>query len=199
MGASGHGRGIADLAEQTGCYEKICFLDDDAQMQAKDDLIIGNSDYAINHKNEYDVIIAVGNSKIRKQLQEKYEKSKVSLVTLIHPNAILPDGDIVIGEGTVVMAGAVIQPGTEIGKGVIVNTASSIDHECKIGDYSHIAVGSHLAGNVEIGTSTWIGAGTAVSNNISICDQVVIGAGATVIHDITKSGTYVGVPVKKIK
>lgn len=199
MGASGHGRVIADLAKQIGCYEKICFLDDDIQLQGKDSLVVGDSNYAVEHKDEYDVIIAVGNSGIRKQLQEKYERAELSLVTLIHPDAVLPDENLAIGKGTVVMAGAVIQPGTEIGKGVIVNTASSIDHECKIGDYSHIAVGSHLAGNVEIGTCTWIGAGTAVSNNISICNQVMVGAGATVIHDITKSGTYVGVPVEKIK
>lgn len=28
---------------------------------------------------------------------------------------------------------------------------------------------------------------------------VIIGAGATVVRDITESGTYVGVPVRKIK
>lgn len=199
MGASGHGRVIAELANQIGCYEKIFFLDDDIQQQKKDSLVVGDSNYAVEHKDEYDVIIAVGNSEIRKRLQEKYERAKVSLVTLIHPGAVLPEEDIAIGKGTVIMAGAVIQTGTEIGQGVIVNTASSIDHECRIGDYSHIAVGCHLAGNVEIGSCTWIGAGTAVSNNISICDRVTVGAGAAVICDIKKSGTYVGVPAEKIK
>ena len=81
---------------------------------------------------------------------------------------------------------------------MIVNTSASIDHECKIGDYAHISVGSHLAGNVEIGNGTWIGVGAVVSNNIHICENVMVGAGAVVVEDIVESGTYVGVPARKI-
>lgn len=34
--------------------------------------------------------------------------------------------------GTVVMAGAIINPGATIGDGVIVNTSASVDHDCMI-------------------------------------------------------------------
>ena len=97
------------------------------------------------------------------------------------------------------MAGAVINSGARIGTGCIVNTCASVDHDCNVGDYVHIAVGSHLCGTVSMGDETWIGAGAIVSNNISICSECMIGAGAVVVKDIKESGTYVGVPAKKVR
>ncbi len=197
MGASGHGKVMFSLARETGAYQEISFLDDDNKL-VEDGVAIGTSDFAIKHKEKYDVAIAIGNPSIRQQIQEKYEKNGIKPVTLIHPGAVLPEQGIKSEAGTVVMAGAVIQPEVRLGKGVIVNTSASIDHECKIGDYAHISVGSHLAGNVEIGNGTWIGVGAVVSNNIHICENVMVGAGAVVVEDIVESGTYVGVPARKI-
>ena len=96
------------------------------------------------------------------------------------------------------MAGAVINPGVGIGKGCIINTCSSVDHDCDVGDYVHIAVGSHLCGTVSVGDGTWIGAGATVINNVFICSDCMIGAGAVVVNDIQESGTYVGVPARRI-
>lgn len=198
MGASGHGKVILDLVQKIGTYQDVFFLDDDESLAKKHKFVIGTSEFPLKHNGEADVVVATGDSNVRKRIQEKYEKNDVSLVTLIHPEAVLPEEMIQIGKGTVIMAGAVIQTGTKIGKGVIVNTAASIDHECKIGNFAHISVGSHLAGNVVIGENTWIGIGAIVNNNIRICDNVVVGAGAVVVEDIVESGTYVGVPAKKI-
>lgn len=197
-GASGHGKVIFELAMETGVYQELYFLDDDETLLKTDETVIGNVDFAVRHNGEYDVIVAVGNAFIRRRIQKKYERAGVSLVTLVHPEATISEKTVRIGKGTVVMAGAVIQAGVTIGDGVIVNTSASIDHECEIGDFAHISVGSHLAGNVKIGKNTWIGAGAVISNNVCICDDVTAGAGAVVVKDITESGTYVGIPAKKI-
>lgn len=197
VGSSGHGKVIKDLASCIGYYQEIQFADDNPD-QAEDGLVIGGSQDVFRHKGDSDVIVAIGNASVRKRLQEAYEAEEMSVVSLIHPQASLPYEMPQIGAGTVVMAGACIQAGVSLGKGVIVNTASSIDHECRIGDYVHIAVGAHLAGNVKVGNGTWIGAGAVVSNNVSICGEVTVGAGAVVVKDITESGTYVGVPARKI-
>ncbi len=194
-GASGHGRVIAELADSAG-YQKKFFLDDDAEL-LRIGSVRGDISWAVLHRKECDAVIAIGNPQIRRKIQEYYEEQGVCVVSLIHPEAWVAE-DVEIGVGTVVMAGAVIQPGARIGKGAIVNTASSVDHDCKIGDYCHIAVGSHLAGNVRIGNHTWIGAGAAVSNNVAVCDDVMIGAGAVVVRDIVEPGTYVGVPAKRL-
>lgn len=191
IGASGHGKVVADIAVLNG-YEGIFFLDDDeAIKECAGYPVIGKSTEA----PDGEVFVAVGNPQTRKRLMELYRDRTQPV--LIHPNAVV-SGDVQIGSGTVVMAGAVVNPGARIGRGVIVNTSSSIDHDCSVGDYSHVSVGAHLCGTVRVDDSVWIGAGATVINNVNICGGCTIGAGAVVIKDITEVGTYIGVPVKKM-
>lgn len=194
IGASGHGKVIADIARRIG-YSEVVFLDDDATIHECGGYpVVGKSSEA--RMIEADVIVGIGNASIRKRIQESVPEEK--LVTLIHPDAVVAE-NVAIGAGTVVMAGSVINPGVSIGKGCIINTCSSVDHDCDVGDYVHIAVGSHLCGTVSVGDGTWIGAGAIVINNVSICPDCMIGAGAVVINDIYKEGTYVGIPAEKIR
>lgn len=193
IGASGHGKVIADIAKKIG-YREIAFLDDDEAIHECGGYpVLGKSSEAgmINA----DVIVGIGNAVVRKRIQESVPDEK--LTTLIHPTAVVAEG-VVIGAGTVVMAGAVINSYAKIGQGCIINTCSSVDHDCNVGDYVHIAVGSHLCGTVTVGNGTWVGAGVTVSNNIDICGGCMIGAGAVVTKNIEEEGTYIGVPAKKM-
>lgn len=193
IGASGHGKVIADIARRIG-YSEIVFFDDDESIHECGGYpVVGKSSEA--GTIDVNVIVGIGNAGVRERIQESVDENKI--VTLIHPDAVVAD-DVVIDAGTVVMAGAVINPGTHIGKGCIINTCSSVDHDCTVGDYVHVAVGSHLCGTVTVGDGTWIGAGATVSNNVSICSDCMIGAGAVIVNDIKKSGTYVGVPAKRV-
>lgn len=188
VGASGHGKVIADIAKLNG-------YDDEAVTECAGYPVVGSScDFAKVEKN---VVIAIGNAKIRSRIQEQYESRGFHPVTLIHPNATVADS-AQIGVGSVIMAGAVINPYAKLGKGCIVNTCASVDHDCEVGDYVHVAVGAHLCGTVSIGEYTWVGAGATVSNNISICPECMIGAGAVVVKDLDEKGTYVGVPAGRV-
>lgn len=189
IGASGHGKVVADIARLNG-YDVIEFLDDDPNKTSCGQYpIVGKTDTDIDG----DLFVAIGSSEIRKHLSNGKK-----LVSLIHPNSVIAEG-VKIGEGTVIMAGAVVNPGTTIGNGCIVNTCSSVDHDCVLGNYVHIAVGAHLCGTVTVGDETWIGAGATINNNIAICNKCLIGSGAVVINHIDKPGTYIGMPAKRIK
>lgn len=199
IGASGHGKVVADIAEKLHRYEEIAFLDDNAALkECMGYPVVGKSDEIEKYQNDADFFVAIGNAEIRKKVMEHLKERNVSIPTLIHPAAVV-GRHVTIGEGTVVMAGAVINSDTVIGTGCIINTCASMDHDCRVGDYVHVAVGAHLCGTVEVGQSTWIGAGSIVSNNVTIYGECMIGAGAVVIKDIKEVGTYVGSPAKKIK
>jgi len=190
LGASGHGKVIADIAVNVG-YTDIVFLDDDINIKECSGFpVVGKTSLAKSMAG--DKIIAIGNASVRKSIHRD-----IKLISLIHPNAVI-GRNVEIGEGSVVMAGAVVNPDTKIGKGCIINTASSVDHDCVVGNYSHIAVGAHLCGTVDVGDCCWIGAGAVVSNNITIESCVTIGAGAVVIRDVPAKCTVVGNPAKPI-
>lgn len=192
IGASGHGKVVADAAAHCG-YDKIEFLDDDETLSECGKWpVVGITCKAAEIDN--DLFIAIGNAETRKLMLERYADKH--LVTIIHPDAVVAEG-VSIDVGTVVMPGAVINPDAKIGKGCIINTSSSVDHDCLLEDYVHVSVGAHLSGTVHVGELTWIGAGATVSNNLNICAACVIGAGAVVVKDITEPGTYVGVPARK--
>ncbi len=200
LGASGHARVIADIIKSSN-DELVGFLDDNMDIQGNvifdDKKVLGTTkeEDIEKYKDNY-FIIGIGSNRVRKLISQKYPNLK--WYTAIHPNAVI-GSNVTIDEGSVVMAGVVINTGTKVGKHCIVNTCSSLDHDNTLEDYVHISPGSHLAGTVTIKESTWICAGVTVINNIEIEKNNIIGAGATVIRDIEEeNNTYVGVPVRKL-
>ena len=198
IGASGHGKVVADIAIKMNKWQSIVFLDDDQAIKISIGLeVIGKTADAFTYKDEADFFVAIGNNAVREKVQEKLIEDGLNVVSLIHPSAVI--GTYVeIGIGSVVMAGVVANSSTRIGKGCIINTSSSLDHDNVIEDYVHISPGVRTAGSVEIGKRTWVGIGSVISNNVNICSGCTVGAGAVVVKDITEPGTYVGVPVRRV-
>lgn len=196
IGAGGHGRVVADIAKLNG-YSSICFLDDHATSQINGYDVVGKVADFSQYLDTSLFCVAIGDGINRKRAYDQLYKAGAEIVSLVHPSAVVSD-TVVLGKGVVIMAGTVINDSAQIGDGVIVNTSSSIDHDCVIGAFCHVSVGAHLAGTVHVGENTMIGAGAVVINNITVCANCVVGAGAVVIKPITKSGTYVGVPARKI-
>jgi sugar O-acyltransferase (sialic acid O-acetyltransferase NeuD family) len=198
IGASGHGKVVADIAIKMNKWQSIAFLDDDESIKRSMGLeVIGKTADAFTYKEEADFFVAIGSNTTREKIQEKLIEQGLNVVSLIHPSAVIGT-DVEIGIGTAVMAGIVINSSTRIGNGCIINTSSSLDHDNIIEDYVHISPGVRTAGSVVIGKSTWLGIGSVISNNVNICSGCKVGAGAVVVKDITEPGTYVGVPVRKI-
>jgi sugar O-acyltransferase (sialic acid O-acetyltransferase NeuD family) len=198
IGASGHGKVVADIALKMNRWQSVAFLDDNENLKTSMGIeVIGKSDKSFELLDEYEICVAVGNNAIRKKLQSELKSKGARIPTLIHPSAIIGE-QVNIGSGTVVMPGVIINCCTNIGEGCIINTGSTIDHDNVIGDFTHISPGVHLAGTVKVGLGSWIGIGSTISNNVTITDDCKIGAGAVVIKDITEPGVYVGVPVRRI-
>lgn len=195
IGASGHGKVVADIIQKSG-DRVVGFLDDNLDLREKvvGFPILGKTEKFTNYK-ECKFVIAIGNAGIREKIANKL--SGVNWYTAIHPSAQISDIEVVVEEGTVVMANAVINSGARVGKHCIINSGAIVEHDNQIEDFVHISVGAKLAGTVHVGKCSWIGIGAVVSNNLSICKDCMIGAGAVVVKNIEESGTYVGVPAIK--
>lgn len=189
IGASGHGKVIADIVEK--CGDKVfAFLDDDTSKAG----VEGKISECVNYPDKK-FIIAIGNNAIRRKIAEEYD---LNYYTAIHPTAVIGK-DVAIGEGTAIMAGTVINPSTVIGKHCIINSGSVVEHDNRLADYVHLSPNATLCGTVTVGENTHVGAGVTVKNNTSITSDCIIGVGAAVVSDITESGIYLGVPARKVK
>lgn len=196
IGASGHGKVVAEIAELTGQYNHIYFMDDFSDKKTFHGYKnLGSAKRIVQHKDKADFFVAIGDNTVRKNKLGALIKEGYSISTIIHPNAIISN-TAHIGKGTVVMAGVIVNASSKIGIGCIINTKSSIDHDCILKDYTHVSPGTTIAGNVSIGEGCWIGAGGTISNNLTITDGTIVGAGALVIRNISKNGVYIGVPTK---
>lgn len=195
IGASGHGKVVADIVQKSG--DRVTgFLDDNPSVGSifMGFPVLGTvEDYS---KFNAEFVIAIGNAEIRERISQKLEDA--NWYTAIHPTAAISDIDVEIGAGTVVMANAVINTGARIGKHCIINSGAIVEHDNIIADFVHISVGAKLAGTVSVSKGSWIGIGASISNNVNICGNCMIGAGAVVIKNIEEAGTYVGVPAERI-
>lgn len=196
IGASGHGKVVADTILQSGDQVRG-FLDDNPELGESfiGFPVLGTIDQFVDYPDAK-FVVAIGNAKIRENIVEKL--AGVSWYTAIHPRAVISSLDTSIGEGTVVMAEAVINAGAKIGKHCIINTGAVVEHDNRIDDFVHISVGAKIAGTVHVGKGAWIGIGAAVKNNVEICEECMIGAGAVVVGDVCKPGTYIGIPAKRV-
>lgn len=197
LGAGGHGKVSADIAEQLGWNIHFFDLAYPQTQYCGPWKVVGDEKSLIKHAAKYDaVFVAIGNNRIRETKQTEFKKLGFKITSLISPYATLSD-HITIGEGVLILANACINIGTIINDGVIVNTGTNIDHDNHIGAFSHLSPGVNLAGEVNIGKQCWVGIGSTVIHQISIADNVIVGAGAVILNDVpTKNVTVVGCPAR---
>ena len=190
-GASGHGKVVAEIAEENKCSIEA-FIDID--MSKKEML-----DYPVIHelpKGSLDMVISIGNNEIRKKIAE--ENKAFNYITLIHPKSTISKR-AKISEGTVVMPGAIVNSDTFVGQHCIINTNASIDHDCFIENYVHISPNASLAGNIHVGEGTHVGIGASIIQGIKIGKWCTVGAGAVIIRDVPDGATVIGNPGRIIK
>jgi sugar O-acyltransferase (sialic acid O-acetyltransferase NeuD family) len=182
-----------EVKAQMGDFNMICFIDDE-YYKPNDKNILPLSQF---NPNDYEVLIAVGDPTDRKDIVNKLPK-KTKYFTFIHPSVQILGNDVTIGDGSIICAGSIITTNCVIGNHTHLNLQTTIGHDCRIGDFFTTAPGAKVSGNCTIGNCVYIGTNVSIKQKIEICDNVIIGLNAGVVKNILISGTYVGVPAKKI-
>lgn len=127
-----------------------------------------------------------------------YLKSyNLEFANLIHPRAYISK-NVSIGMGNYFGPGVIVGPNSKIGSFNYFNRGSLIGHDVVIGSYNHFGPGSIVCGRCKIIDSCNLGAGSVINDGLNICSNCIIGSLAGVTKNITKSGTYVGLPAKRI-
>ena len=200
FGSSGQAKVIADIIEQEGVYKTLGLIDMNQPSGAKifGLEVLGSDNDLPRLVQEHGVeggIIAVGDIWLRHLIAQKVLKliPDFNFVKAVHPAAQI-GSQVNLKRGTVVMAGAVINSGSEIGEFCIVNTQSSIDHDNIFGDYSSIMPNAATGGNVHVGEFSALGMGANILHKVQIGAHSVIGAGSLVLKNVKEHSVVHGSP-----
>jgi sugar O-acyltransferase (sialic acid O-acetyltransferase NeuD family) len=186
IGYGGHAR---EVMAQMG-KNLPCFVDDE---------YVTSETLPLSEFNpkKYKVMVALGDSKKRFDMVSKLPKN-TKYFSFIHPTALLME-NVTVGKGSFVGANSILTTNIKIGSHALINRGNQIGHDSEIGDYFSMMPGSIVSGNVRIYDCVYMGNNSCIKERLSVHSLSTIGMGAMVVNHINDSGTYVGIPAKKIK
>lgn len=197
IGAGGHGKVVADILLRQS-MPVLGFLDDDPTSWGTSRLglpVLGAIDTFWNYSPE-GLVMGIGSNMMRREIVGRLGSLAHDLwQPAIHPEAVIALS-VSVGRGTVVAAGAVVNPDTYLGDYGIINTGATVDHDCHIGDFVHIAPGAHIAGGVRISEGALLGIGSVAIPGSAIGEWATVGAGAVVLDNIPDHAVAIGVPAR---
>ena len=194
---------VADIATCAG-FRVLGYLDANPRKEGAG--LIGfpviaadeQSAIAICRKHAAEIIVGVGDNRIRKRLFETFVSSEVPVATIIHPRSVI-SSTARIGIGTVVGGGVCIDTCACVGRNVIVNMAAIIGHEAEIGDHAHLSGGSIVSGGASVGEGTLIASSSAIRSYTRVGAWCVVGVGAAVVKNLPDGVVAYGVPARAVR
>src|SRR5215467_12967345 len=152
-GAGGHGKLVADVVLARG-QQIEAFVDDNSSRAGQTMLSLpvlsSQSLWQEAAQQPVAVVLGVGNNMARKKIAERCLAAGIEILTVIHPTAIISKTAL-IGAGTAIMAGVVVNPDAQLGPGVILNSGAVVEHDVVLGAYAHISTNAALGGGSRVG------------------------------------------------
>ena len=131
------------------------------------------------------VLMAVGYDNLNRTRETMFDRLKAmgySMETYIHPDASVHSRQA-IGEGSVVLAGAVVEPHARVGVNTMVWSNVTLAHHCRIDDHCWVAAGTVVSGQARVSCNTFLGVSCTVVNTVTVGEFNIIGAGALITRD----------------
>lgn len=144
--------------------------------------------------------IAVGDPRLTRRIDEELMAAGIALVEpLLSPRATITGHDVVLGPGTLIMAGTILTNHIRLGRACVVNIACTIGHHAELGDYVAVMPLTALSGRVVIGDGTYLGSQVFLKEGVHIARDSVVGAMSGVFKDIEIGGkTWIGSPARPV-
>ena len=212
FGAGGHGKETLAIMQETDWFEQnpkfmsaeIVFIETLPTVHNVHGIkVVSESEFLEIDCEQKFVVIALGDSKSRKKISERFQKLDIEFLNVVSTKSHV-DQFAQIQIGAIISPLAYISTDVTIGCFFQANANSSVSHDCLIGNFVTLSPGAILNGNVEIGNNVFIGSGAIVRNGnssqrITIGDNSIVGMGAVVTKSIGSNLTVVGNPARQIK
>lgn len=196
-GAGAMGREFKYVADKTGEWPEMVFIDDHAAAESLLGCPIVSFQTFRRHYRPEDTrfVITIGEPKFRREAFERMTEAGYRGARLIHPAAeICPDAEL--GEGAVIGFGVTVGSLARIGKNFYAAKGASVGHDAVIGNHSRVGAGAFIGGHTVIGENAFIGSGALLKDRIHVGDYSVVAIGSAVFSDVAEGTTVMGNPAR---
>ena len=196
-GAGSMGREFRYLAEETGEWSRVVFIDDNTLQET----VAGCPVYRFQpfrkafSPGEVRFVVAIGEPKHRKEAYERLTLAGYTGGRLIHPSArVFPDAEI--GEGSAICPDAYIGSLARLGKNTYISRGASVGHDTVVGNHTRLGVNAFTGGHTVIGDNAFIGANACLRDRITVGSGSIVALGAVVFEDVPEGITVIGNPAR---
>ncbi len=195
IGAGGHANSCIDVLENLGTYRIVGLIGLPEEVGSKKlgyEIIGTDADMGVLAAEYSNCLISVGQLNNPELRKNKFIEAQ--LLGFKFPNIISPKAYVsfhsTIGDGTIVMHGAIINAGAVVGRNSIINTMALIEHDSKIGDNCHISTRTVINGSAIVEDDVFIGSSSVLNNSIKIGKGSVIGMGSKLLKSLNPDEKY---------
>jgi len=218
FGASRQGRVVLEVLRAQGQHSILGFLDDDATRFGAlvDGLpVLGGMEWAAANaptapiQRERDLagatssrrlaaIVAIGGNDARLDVAQRLRALGIELINAVHPSTVI-QGNVSLGAGNLICAGAILITGTRVEDDVVINTGSTIDHDCLLESGAQVATGVTTSGCVTIRQGAFVGVGAILGPGVTVGAGAIVGAGSLVLNDVPPRVLAYGAPCRMVR
>ncbi|MEI7612339.1 MAG: NeuD/PglB/VioB family sugar acetyltransferase [Betaproteobacteria bacterium] len=197
IGAGGHAHACIDVIEQHGQFEIAGLVGLQEEMHTWHlgyEVIAADAELQRVAKEFQYALIVIGQILTPDSRIHLYQQASTlgfKLPVIVAPSAHV-SRHATIGEGSIVMHGAVVNAGARVGNNCIINTKALIEHDVIVGDHCHISTGAILNGNATVGSGSFIGSGSVIKQCVAVGCVCVVGMGLSVRHDLADQIRFMG-------
>lgn len=176
-------------------YEKIVIV---GLVEDKANNIISEDYFFSLPKNDFEILIAMGEPSMREKMSKKYGNMGYQFATYVHEFAV-------VGENTEILPGTILLPfvyvaqEVKIAANTLIHAGARIENNCSIGNNCFISSGAFVGAKTSIGNSTFVGPNSSIKDQVLVGNNVIIGMGSNVISNIDNDIVVVGNPAKKLR
>jgi len=187
-GAGGHARACIDVIEQEGKFAVggLTGLGKEVGASVLGYSVLGTDDDLQALRGRFnDGLVAVGQIKtpeLRIRLYRLMGSAGYRFPTIVSPRAYV-SRHASVGQGTIILHGAIINAGAVVGNNCIINSRALVEHDAVIGDHCHISTAAALNSGVRVGAGSFLGSNCSVRQGTAIGERCLIGMGQRVLKD----------------
>ena len=149
----------------------------------------------------FKMFVALGYHKLNSLRETKFNEAKAKgyeLVSYVCSKAA-NFGNVEIGENSLVLENATIQPLSKIGRNVFVWSGNHIGHHAEVKDHVYVAGHVTVSGDAVIGENSFLGVNSTIGHNVTIGAKCVVGAGALVLKNAPDGSVFIQPGTEKFR